>query len=756
MGNLTSISDSLGNSINYTYDSEGNKLTEQIKDNSGALQKSLSYQYDALNRLQRTINPDNTYTEYSYDGLGNRTSLRTPNIATTTYGYDALNRLNAVSQPGSVNTGYGYNSNNNLTTVTDANTHTTTYVYDDKGRVYRVISPDTGTTTYAYDPAGDLISKIDAKNITISYTYDALNRLTMIDFPGDTDTSYTYDTCVNGKGRLCAMADASGTTSYEYSPKGQVTKETKLIDSHGYISQYTYDQNGNVKTVTYPSGKVITYNYANDRAIIVLNGAANLATNIAYKPFGGISSLTYGNGFAGTIGYDNQYRVTGITAGAVMSLNYPTYDSNGNIKAIQDQLDPTKNRSFTYDSLDRLQTATASGIWGNLGWTYDGVGNRLTENSNSYTYTANTNKLSSANGLSYGFDNDGNTTAEGARSFTYNQNQRLIRVVDAGVTKGEYTYNGNGQRVKKVVSGVTTVFHYSLNGQLIAESNSAGNVTAEYVYLNGQLLAKIEGANTYYYHNDHLGTPQKMTDATGQVVWAADYKPFGEATITVSTITNNLHFPGQYFDFETGLNYNYYRNYNATTGRYIEADPIGLSGGINNYAYADSAPTAKTDPFGLYGWLDVPRAYYNYCSSGEDWSTSIDSINWGDAESRINKAIQNMAGGSCSDRTIPVNFVTESQTAGADSKVIGRHNLRVAGTISLSCDCSWSFSGNMSSDQGFDTYNFNPSNRDPAAETQTTLGRKGCKGKAFKIFITGSKTLSLSGKTSGASTCCKK
>jgi RHS repeat-associated protein len=213
---------------------------------------------------------------------------------------------------------------------------------------------------------------------------------------------------------------------------------------------------------------------------------------------------------------------------------------------------------------------------------------------------ANTNKLSSANGLSYGFDNNGNTTAEGARTFTYNQNQRLIRVVDGSTTKGEYTYNGNGQRVKKTVNGVTTVFHYSLSGQLIAESDSAGSVTSEYVYLNGQPLTKIEGNSVYYYHNDHLGTPQKMTDSAGAVVWSADYKPFGEATITVSTITNNLRFPGQYYDTETGLNYNYFRDYNPVIGRYVQADPIGNMSGQNHlFVYVGNNPIRLTDPQGL-------------------------------------------------------------------------------------------------------------------------------------------------------------
>ena len=388
-----------------------------------------------------------------------------------------------------------------------------------------------------------------------------------------------------------------------------------------------------MKTMTYPFGKVITYNYTNDRAVSVLNGAANLAANITYKPFGGISGITYGNGLSGTIGYDTQYRVTGITAGAVMGLSYPTYDNNGNIQAIQDQLDPTKNKSFTYDALDRLSTGTASGIWGSLGWTYDGVGNRQTENGNTYTYAPNTNKLTSANGMSFGYDNNGNTTTQSARIYTYNQNQRLIQVADGAMT-ANYTYNGNGQRVKKNVSGTVTIFHYSLNGQIVAESNSAGTITAEYVYLNGQPLAKMEGANTYYYHNDHLGTPQKMTDASGSVVWAADYKPFGEATITISTITNNRRFPGQYFDQETGLNYNYFRDYNPVIGRYIETDPLSLgtiqlsqpqrfkmSARLKRatrmteiyleeprrqhlYVYVGNRPIEVTDPQGLMEWPD--------------------------------------------------------------------------------------------------------------------------------------------------------
>lgn len=201
------------------------------------------------------------------------------------------------------------------------------------------------------------------------------------------------------------------------------------------------------------------------------------------------------------------------------------------------------------------------------------------------------------------------TVTEGTREFVYNQNQQVIRVIDNGVTTAEYTYNGFGQRVKKVAGGVITIFLYDLNGQLNAESDGAGNITATYVYLNGQPLAKIEGANTYYYHNDHLGTPQKMTDAAGTVVWAAEYKPFGDATITVSTITNNLRGIGQYFDQETGLLYNHFRYLNPQTGRYIEADPIGLAGGINPYTYVEDNPVRWIDPDGLQIAVPIPLPF---------------------------------------------------------------------------------------------------------------------------------------------------
>ncbi len=112
----------------------------------------------------------------------------------------------------------------------------------------------------------------------------------------------------------------------------------------------------------------------------------------------------------------------------------------------------------------------------------------------------------------------------------------------------------------------------------------------------------------YYFHNDHLGTPQSMSDASGRKVWEAEYDPFGKATVNQDPdgdgqiVVNNLRFPGQYYDAETGLHYNYHRDYDPATGRYLQPDPIGMEGGLNHYAYGGDNPISNIDPDGLFFW----------------------------------------------------------------------------------------------------------------------------------------------------------
>ena len=113
-------------------------------------------------------------------------------------------------------------------------------------------------------------------------------------------------------------------------------------------------------------------------------------------------------------------------------------------------------------------------------------------------------------------------------------------------------------------------------------------------------------ADIYYFHNDHLGTPQVLTDKDQNVVWKANYDPFGNAEIVVEQIEMPLRMPGQYFDSETGYLYNYYRDYDPTLGRYIQSDPIGLGGGLNTYGYVGGNPINYFDPFGLFQFGIAP------------------------------------------------------------------------------------------------------------------------------------------------------
>ena len=121
------------------------------------------------------------------------------------------------------------------------------------------------------------------------------------------------------------------------------------------------------------------------------------------------------------------------------------------------------------------------------------------------------------------------------------------------------------------------------------------------------------GTDYFFYQNDHLGTPQKLTSVSGAVVWSAKYNSFGKATIDgSSTVTNNLRFPGQYEDAESGLYYNNWRYYDSSLGRYLRIDPIGFDGGINLYAYVLNKPLVLIDPLGL----DHRTGQWKNCGGG--------------------------------------------------------------------------------------------------------------------------------------------
>ena len=306
--------------------------------------------------------------------------------------------------------------------------------------------------------------------------------------------------------------------------------------------------------------------------------------------------------------YDPLMRVKEIRAsdkdgGVLMNYRYG-YDNMDNIV---EKATEHGNYAYGYDDLYRLISAD-NPVLSDEGLSYDPVGNRLTDTQKpgSWTYNDN-NELLSAPFATYTYDENGSTIGKIENgvtwTYTYNVENRMV-TAQSFTTTAQYYYDPFGRRLSKTVNGVTTYFYYADEG-LVAEMDASGNVTKTYGWKHDgtwgtdPLFMKSDG-EYYYYHNDHLGTPQKLTDADGNTVWSAMYSSFDEAqVIPASTVANNLRFPGQYYDAETGLHYNYNRYYDQETGRYLTSDPIGLDSGMNLYVYANNNPIKLSDPKGL-------------------------------------------------------------------------------------------------------------------------------------------------------------
>ncbi len=245
-------------------------------------------------------------------------------------------------------------------------------------------------------------------------------------------------------------------------------------------------------------------------------------------------------------------------------------------------------------------------------FTYDPVGNRLTsaETSGEWTYNQN-NELGGYDDVSFEYDANGNTIKKTAgwvvTSYVYNIENRLTEVWNGEAGTGSliasYYYDPFGRRLWKEVGGVRTHFHYTDEG-LIGEYDAAGDEIRTYGYKPGSTwttdpLFLKENGQYYYYHNDHLGTPQKMTAVNGAVVWSALYSSFGEATVDVEVVENPLRFAGQYYDEETGLHYNFFRYFSPDNGRYLRVDPVGLYAGPNVYVYTFNNPLISIDELGM-------------------------------------------------------------------------------------------------------------------------------------------------------------
>ena len=314
--------------------------------------------------------------------------------------------------------------------------------------------------------------------------------------------------------------------------------------------------------------------------------------------------------------------MTGIvghgTAGTILSLAYG-YDAADNVHTLNDGVTPANDQTFAYDAMNRL--ASASGAYGAYTWTYDKIGDRLSEQlgsnaASTYAYASNSPHLASVTGngvvTTVTTGRAGEITAlspspGSATTMAYNDSLRL-QGVTTPTSHETYLYDAWGRQATRTLQAspsVETGFLYTPGGTLLEEAQNTGGAwtaEADYISLNGQPLAvfsPVTGALTTLL-DDRLGTPQKGTSSTQAVVWAATYLPFGQAT-TTGSITQDLRLPGQIADANTGLYQNFHRDYIPWLGRYLETDPLGLAAGVNTYAYAGQNPLRNVDPSGLQG-----------------------------------------------------------------------------------------------------------------------------------------------------------
>jgi RHS repeat-associated protein len=642
-GLLEKIQDSQGNSINYHYDSEGNRIREEIQDPGAQLTKYVDLVYDSKNRVSRIVQPDATSTSYLYDATGNVVSQMNGGGISTAYAYDGLNRLQAITDPGDVYTLYSHDSSGNVSSVLDGENHITSYAHDDFGHRLDISSPDAGAANYSYDLTGNMITRSNANGITATYSYDALNRLVSVRYPDSVqDVLYSYDQGENGIGKLTGMQNSSGEYTYFYDALGNMARNEATINGMAYVTRYSFDGSGRLAAMIYPGGRSVSYLRDSIGNIIEINTVfegveQKIMGGIHYLPYGSLHGATLGNGLEVNSQFDQSYRLSRQFVGPVFDKSY-AYNVVGNVSNVTDSLLPENSQALTYDGVDRL--ISENGRYGMREYGYDKNGNRrqkvvadsesIAENVLDYLYDDKSNRLGQIDLQLRDYDGAGNTLIASANEYFYNETGRLESVAVPGGFAARYQYNGMGQRVQTIQDeerGVDGLFHYLYDpdGQLLAVSYYTMRVgknrttltkeeDKEFVWLGNMPIAQVvteykkngsvRSSEIFYLHTDHLNTPRLATNSEQEVVWRWDGDAFGVGEPDLDPdgdrreVDVPLRFPGQIAS-DGGLFYNYHRYYEPETGRYFTPDPIGLAGGLNLYGYVNNNPVNFIDPEGL-------------------------------------------------------------------------------------------------------------------------------------------------------------
>lgn len=684
IGNIQKVTLPGGGYIQYTYDDAGrptratNDRGQKLFIAADAMRNLTSVSartadnlvrfkqlaaYDELGRIIKIIGASAKQTFlFGYDKVGNLTQLTDALGKVSQIAYDPLNRPAGKIDPETHALNYLYDSQDELTLFEDGRGLDTTRTVDGFGQVIAETSPDRGTRSFYYDDAGHLTKLVEADGKETNQTYDAAGRLLTKTFPTSSseNVTYTHDLTGGGNkgiGRPTKAGNGAAVVSWSYDGQGRVVKETRTIKTPGlvnrdYLVTYGYDANGKVAQIGLPSGRVVLIGRAGDGLATNVRIQApgnttpqSLLSNIAYEPFGPLSTFTYSNGLVLTRIYDLNYLGQGVevTDGLVTRLDLTWgRNDNGQVVSVTDAAGSGRGATYTYSNSGRLKTA--SGPWGQDTYTYDAAGNRLLNKRliGGSTFEAISVMEPASNRVARVENSAGvvnrtfsyHTTGELASEayadgrvyrYDYDAARRLAsvsQILGGGTITmlGTYGHDALGHRVWSTGSDGTTVHYvYDLQGHLLAEHDGdTASVIREYIWLDNLAVSVYDytsgSAVRYDIHSGQLNEPLMLTKNNKGKAWDGYLEPYGVAQLFTSTpaISYPGRLPGQWLQSDLPqLHENWFRDYDPTLGRYIEPDPLGLAGGPNAYAYVDGRPTEFIDPDGRFAVpVLVARAAY--------------------------------------------------------------------------------------------------------------------------------------------------